>query len=175
MKKTFLIFSLLASAFLMAGQKNTIVDVAVNAGTFDTLVTAVKEAGLAETLTSSGPFTVFAPTDEAFSKLPEGTLEQLLKDKEALKSILLYHVVPGTLQAKDVLAKTNLTSAEGSLIQVSTQDEARVNGTKILKTDIKADNGIIHVIDEVILPPKKASKSKSSCTSSCTADKTTTT
>ena len=168
--KKIAILILLSTGILFAGQKHTIVDVAIKAGTFNTLVKAVQVAGLDQTLIGEGPYTVFAPTDEAFSKLGPGVLEGLLEDKEALKSILLYHVVPGSLKSSDVLSKEKLTSAEGSIINVSTDKGGMINQSKITATDISASNGVIHVIDQVILPPEKSAAaascgSKSSCSS----------
>jgi len=163
MKKMTIIL-ILSAGMLFAGQKETIVAVAVKAGSFNTLVKAVQAAGLADTLTGNGPFTVFAPTDEAFAKLAPGVLEGLLNDKEALKSILLYHVVPGKMMASDVLSQEKLISAEGSPITVSSKMGAKVNQSSITATDIKASNGVIHVIDQVIIPPQKATSS-SSCSS----------
>lgn len=121
-----------------------IVDVAASAGSFNTLVTAVKAAGLVETLKGEGPFTVFAPTDAAFAKLPKGTLEALLADKDKLIQILTYHVVPGKLNATSVVASSELATVEGSNLKVS--------DIKIAKTDVMASNGVIHVIDEVLIP-----------------------
>jgi uncharacterized surface protein with fasciclin (FAS1) repeats len=121
-----------------------IVDTAVSAGSFDTLVTAVQAAGLVDTLKSDGPFTVFAPTDEAFAKLPAGTLESLLADREKLAAVLKYHVVLGKLDAQAVTSKTTLETAEGSALPVG--------DIKIVDTDIMTSNGIIHVIDEVLIP-----------------------
>ena len=132
-----------------------IVETAISAGSFETLVAAVKAAGLVETLQGEGPFTVFAPTDEAFAKLPAGTVENLLKpeNKDKLTAILTYHVVPGDLMAKDVLSMKYLETAQGEKIKVSMKDgKAYVDGAEILKTDIKTSNGVIHVIDAVILP-----------------------
>ena len=132
--------------------KKDIVDTAVAAGSFNTLVTAVKEAGLVDTLKGDGPFTVFAPTDEAFAKLPKGTLEALLADKDKLTAVLTYHVVPGNLMAEDVVSKSSLASVQGNSISVSTSGGAKVDNANIVKTDIKCSNGVIHVIDSVILP-----------------------
>lgn len=133
-----------------------IVTIAADAGMFKTLVAALTEAGLIETLKSKGPFTVFAPTDEAFAKLPKGTLEGLLKDKEALKKILLYHVVSGNVMSTDVVKLTEAKTVEGSKVKISVKDgKVMINDAKIIKADIKASNGVIHVIDTVILPPAK--------------------
>lgn len=124
--------------------KPDIVDTAVLAGNFTTLVKAAEAAGLVDTLKGDGPFTVFAPTDEAFAKLPEGTLESLLADKEKLAAILKYHVVAGRLDSSEVVGKERLMTVEGS--------ELPVDSIRIASTDIMTSNGIIHVIDEVLLP-----------------------
>ncbi|MEY3175933.1 MAG: hypothetical protein RLZZ436_3847 [Planctomycetota bacterium] len=131
-----------------------IVDVAVGAGKFGTLVAAVKAAGLVETLKGEGPFTVFAPTDEAFAKLPAGTVESLLKpeNKDKLVAILTYHVVPGKLKAADVVAAKELKTVNGKAAPISTEGGAKIGGASIIKTDIEASNGVVHVIDAVILP-----------------------
>jgi len=135
-----------------APEKN-IVETAVGAGQFGTLVTAVKAAGLVETLSGPGPFTVFAPTDEAFGKLPAGTVEALLQDKAKLTSILTYHVVSGKYMAADVLKTSSLESVQGQKISISLKDGAPMaDNAKIIKTDIVCSNGVIHVIDAVILP-----------------------
>ena len=129
-----------------------IVDTAVSAGQFKTLVKAVQEAGLVDTLKSKGPFTVFAPTDEAFAKLPSGTLEALLKDKQKLAAILTYHVVPGKVMAAQV-KPGQVKTVQGQSLTVSTMDGAvMVDSAKVIKTDIIASNGVIHVIDTVVLP-----------------------
>jgi len=132
-----------------------IVDVAVGAGSFNTLVAAVQAAGLEETLRSKGPFTVFAPTDEAFAKLPEGTVEALLADPQALADILLYHVVPGKVMAADVSDGLEAETAQGSTVSFAIHSDGvpAINGALITATDIEAFNGVIHVIDTVILPP----------------------
>lgn len=129
-----------------------IVDTAVAAGSFETLVAAVQAAGLVDTLKSDGPFTVFAPTDEAFAKLPEGTVESLLKDKEALTKVLTYHVVPGKVMAKDVVGLTSAKTVQGQSITIDTKDGVKVDNANVIKTDIETSNGVIHVIDSVILP-----------------------
>ncbi len=131
-----------------------IVDTAV-AGKFNTLVAAVKAAGLVDTLKGPGPFTVFAPTDEAFSKLPAGTLETLLKpeNKAKLQSILLYHVVPGRVLAQDVVNLDSAKTAEGQNVTIKIMNGGvMVNNAHVIKTDIAASNGVIHVIDTVLLP-----------------------
>lgn len=132
-----------------------IVQTATEAGSFNTLLTAATAAGLVETLEGPGPFTVFAPTDEAFAALPEGTLDSLLADPEALKSILLYHVVSGEVTADQVVGLTSADSVEGSPIAISVKDGTVYlnDSAKVVTTDIMAGNGVIHVIDAVILPP----------------------
>ena len=132
-----------------------IVATADGAGTFTTLLAAAKAAGLVETLQGEGPFTVFAPTDEAFAALPEGTLDSLLADPEALKKILLYHVVSGSVKAADVVNLTSAPSVEGSPIAIAVKDGMVYlnDAAKVTATDIMAANGVIHVIDQVILPP----------------------
>jgi len=145
---------ILGSAHLNANMgEKTIVETAIAAGSFNTLVTAVKAAGLVETLSSEGPFTVFAPTDDAFSKLPAGTIEALLQDKEKLTAILTYHVVSGKVMAADVLNLTSAKTVNGQSITIKVMDgTVMVNGAKVIKTDIVCSNGVIHVIDAVILP-----------------------
>jgi uncharacterized surface protein with fasciclin (FAS1) repeats len=129
-----------------------IVDTAVSAGSFTTLVTAVQKAGLVETLKGEGPFTVFAPTDEAFAKIPADKLNALLADKEALKKVLTYHVVPGKVMAKDVVKLQSAKTVEGQSIKIDTAMGVKVDNANVIKTDIIASNGVIHVIDTVILP-----------------------
>ena len=132
-----------------------IVDTAIAAGSFKTLVTAVKAAGLVETLKGKGPFTVFAPTDEAFAKLPAGTVENLLKpeNKNQLVAILTYHVVSGKVMSKDLAGKKTMAkSVEGGEISVDGTDGVKVDNAKVVTADIEASNGIIHVIDAVIMP-----------------------
>ena len=132
-----------------------IVATADGAGTFKTLLAAAKAAGLVETLQGKGPFTVFAPTDEAFAALPAGTLDGLLADPEALKKILLYHVVSGEVTADKVVGLTSADTVEGSPIAISVKDgKVYLNdAAQVVKTDIMASNGVIHVIDHVLLPP----------------------
>lgn len=134
-----------------------IVDTAVAAGDFNTLVAAVKAAGLVDTLKSEGPFTVFAPTDAAFAKLPEGTLDMLLKpeNKDKLAGILTYHVVSGKVKAKDVVTLSSATTVQGDDVSIMVKDGSVIlNGNStVIKTDIKTSNGVIHVIDTVIMPP----------------------
>ena len=144
------------SSNTFAGDKKTsknIVETAVAAGNFNTLAKALTEAGLVEELQKEGPFTVFAPTDEAFSKLPEGTLENLLKDKEALKKVLLYHVVSGKVMASDVVNLQSATTLEGNDVKIKTVDgNVMINNAKVIKADVGASNGVIHVIDTVLIP-----------------------
>lgn len=150
-------FSAIAGGSYKKNKKKDIVDTAVAAGSFTTLVAAVKAAGLVDTLKGDGPFTVFAPTDEAFAKLPEGTLENLLKpeNKDQLAAILTYHVVSGKVKAKDVVKLNEATTVQGSDVDIAVTDAGVVlNGnSNVVKTDIKTSNGVIHVIDTVILPP----------------------
>ena len=138
-----------------AAMAKDIVATATEAGTFSTLLTAATAAGLVETLQGEGPFTVFAPTDEAFAALPEGTLESLLADPEALKKVLLYHVVSGEVTADQVVGLTSADSVEGSPIAIAVRDgTVFLNDTaEVVATDVMASNGVIHVIDAVILPP----------------------
>ena len=138
-----------------AAPAKDIVDTAVGAGSFNTLVAAVKAAGLVETLKGKGPFTVFAPTDDAFKKLPPGTLEDLLKpeNKEKLKGILTYHVVAGKVMAKDVVKMKSAKTVNGQSVTISMKDkDVMVDNAKVTKTDIVCSNGVIHVIDAVVLP-----------------------
>ncbi len=150
MKKT-LIASILAISASFSVQAKDIVETAVSAGNFKTLAAALSAAGLVDTLKGAGPFTVFAPTDAAFAKLPPGTVDALLKDKVKLSAILTYHVVPGKVMAADVKAGM-VKSVQGSEIKVTTNNGVMVDGAKVTATDIVADNGVIHVIDTVILP-----------------------
>ena len=150
MKKP-LIASLLALGMAMSVQAKDIVDTAVAAGSFKTLATALGAAGLVDTLKGKGPFTVFAPTDEAFAKIPKADLDALLKDKAKLTAVLTYHVVPGKVMAKDVKAG-QVKTVQGSSITITTAGGVMVDKAKVVKTDIEADNGVIHVIDTVIMP-----------------------
>ncbi|UCE82715.1 MAG: fasciclin domain-containing protein [Deltaproteobacteria bacterium] len=131
-----------------------IVHTAIGAGSFNTLVAALQAADLTETLMTSGPYTVFAPTDEAFAQLPEGTLADLLKpeNKAKLQKILTYHVVSGTLMAADVTKLNSAKTLEGQMITIDTSDGVKVDDANVVKTDILASNGVIHVIDRVIIP-----------------------
>ena len=157
----FVIFSAMLFSMPVSAQSKDIVDTAISAGNFNTLVKAVQAAGLVETLKGKGPFTVFAPTDDAFGKLPKGTLEDLLKpeNKEKLVSILTYHVVPGKVMAADVVKKSKVKTVQGSYIKIKAKDgKVMVDKANVVKTDIGASNGVIHVIDAVIMPPEKAKK-----------------
>jgi uncharacterized surface protein with fasciclin (FAS1) repeats len=139
---------------VMIPPPSNIVDTLVNDGRFTTLVAAVKAAGLADTLSGTGPFTLFAPTDDAFKKLPAGTVETLLKDPQGqLKQILLYHVVPGKLMAADVVKLTSVKTVQGKNITISTKNGVMVNDANVTVTDIGATNGVIHYIDAVLIPP----------------------
>ncbi|MFW9907341.1 MAG: fasciclin domain-containing protein [Candidatus Thorarchaeota archaeon] len=129
-----------------------IVETAKDAGSFKTLLAAAAAADLVGTLTSKGPFTVFAPTDEAFAKLPEGTVESLLKNKKKLAQILTYHVVPGKVMAKDVLNLKKAKTVQGQEITIDTSSGVKVDNANVVQTDIETSNGVIHVIDSVILP-----------------------
>ncbi|MCW4023958.1 MAG: fasciclin domain-containing protein [Candidatus Bathyarchaeota archaeon] len=135
-----------------------IVDTAISAGNFKTLVAAVQAAGLVETLKSPGPFTVFAPSDDAFEKLPKGTVENLLKDVPKLKSILTYHVVAGKVTSADVVKLKTAKTVEGEEVKIDSSmwhghRMPKINDAKIVQADIMTDNGVIHVIDKVLIPP----------------------
>lgn len=143
--------ALLATAMVISAQAKDIVDTAVGAGSLKTLASALGAAGLVETLKGKGPFTVFAPADEAFAKIPKADLEALLKDKTKLTAVLTYHVVPGKVMAADVKAG-KVKTVQGSDITVTTTGGVMVDKAKVIKTDITADNGVIHVIDTVIMP-----------------------
>jgi len=149
MKKTLIAIALGAGALTAFAQD--IVDTAVKAGNFKTLVTAVQAAGLVDTLKGPGPFTVFAPTDEAFAKVPKAQLDALLADKAKLTKVLTYHVVPGAVMAKDVkpgMVKT----VEGGSLTLATTGGVTVNGAKVVQADVKASNGVIHAVDTVLMP-----------------------
>jgi uncharacterized surface protein with fasciclin (FAS1) repeats len=150
MKKT-LIASLLALGLAVSAHAKDIVDTAVSAGSFKTLATALQAAGLVDTLKGKGPFTVFAPTDEAFAKIPKADLDALLKDKAKLTAVLTYHVVPGKVMAADVKAG-KVKTVQGSELTLTTAGGVKVDNANVIKTDIVADNGVIHVIDSVVLP-----------------------
>jgi uncharacterized surface protein with fasciclin (FAS1) repeats len=150
MKKTLLALAVTVGMSSAAFAKD-IVDTAVAAGNFKTLATALQAAGLVDTLKGPGPFTVFAPTDEAFAKVPKDKLDALLKDKAALTKVLTYHVVAGKVMAKDVKAG-KVKTVQGSEFTVTTDKGVMVDGAKVVKTDIAASNGVIHVLDSVIMP-----------------------
>jgi uncharacterized surface protein with fasciclin (FAS1) repeats len=150
MKKSLIALAFSAGAVLSA-QAADIVDTAVGAGNFKTLVAAVQAAGLVDTLKGPGPFTVFAPTDAAFAKIPKADLDALLKDKAALTKVLTYHVVSGKVMAKDVKAGSVKTVQGGSLT-LATMGGVTVNGAKVVAADVAADNGVIHAIDTVVMP-----------------------
>jgi uncharacterized surface protein with fasciclin (FAS1) repeats len=144
--------ALLFSAASMSAMAGDIVETAMSAGNFNTLVTAVKAAGLVETLKGKGPFTVFAPTDAAFAKIPKASLDALLADKQKLAAVLTYHVVPGKVMAADVKSG-DVKSVQGSNIAVSAEGGAvKVDAANVIKTDVEASNGVIHAIDTVIMP-----------------------
>jgi len=141
-------------ASAQAAPTKDIVETAVAAGSFKTLAAALTAAGLVETLKGTGPFTVFAPTDEAFAKIPAATLDALLKDKAALTKVLTYHVVAGKVMAKDVVKLSKAKTVEGADVAIMvTNGKVMVNKAHVVKTDIEASNGVIHVIDSVIMPP----------------------
>lgn len=143
---------ILGGASAVAAEKD-IVDTAVGAGSFNTLVTAVKAAGLVDTLKGTGPFTVFAPTDEAFAKVPKATLDALLANPEKLKQVLLYHVVSGKVMAAQAVKLTSAKTVQGSSAKISAMGgQAKIDNANIVKTDIECTNGVIHVIDSVIMP-----------------------
>ena len=148
--KKFIAVAALAVASVGAQAKD-IVDTAVGAGTFNTLATALKAAGLVDTLKGKGPFTVFAPTDAAFAKVPKATLDALLADKAKLTAVLTYHVVSGKVMAADVKSGT-VKTVQGQNLNLGTMGGVTVNGAKVTSADIVADNGVIHVIDTVLLP-----------------------
>ena len=137
-----------------AGSSKDIVDTAVSAGSFETLVAAVQAADLVDTLKGDGPFTVFAPTDEAFAALPEGTVAELLKpeNKDQLTAILTYHVVPGKVMSGDLSNNMMATTVQGSDVTIMTEGGVMVQGASVVSADVEASNGVIHVIDKVILP-----------------------
>jgi uncharacterized surface protein with fasciclin (FAS1) repeats len=144
-----------------ARQDQTIVDIAVNDGRFTSLVAALQQAELVDTLSGEGPFTVFAPTDDAFAALPEGTLDSLFADIPALQSVLTYHVVSGKVMAADVVNLDSATTVQGETVDITVQDgNVMVNDANVIITDIEGSNGVIHVIDAVILPPSMAAGSE---------------
>ena len=150
------VFAQMDTKMVTKAVKNDIVQTAINNGNFTTLATALTEAGLVDALKGDGPFTVFAPTDEAFKNLPEGALDNLLKDKEALKNVLLYHVVSGNVSSKDVVKLDKATTLNGSDLKIMTKNgTVMINNADVIGADVEASNGIIHVIDKVLLPPTK--------------------
>ena len=154
--KRFMTAAALMGAIVLAptaaqAQGKDIVETAVAAGTFNTLAAALTAAGLVETLKGPGPFTVFAPTDEAFAKIPKATLDGLLADKAALAKVLTYHVVPGKVMAKDVKAG-KVKTVQGGSVTLATTGGVTVDGAKVVAADVAADNGVIHAIDSVVMP-----------------------
>lgn len=148
-----LAFAMLVPAVSHAEAPKDIVDTAVAAGNFKTLAKALTEAGLVDTLKGKGPFTVFAPTDEAFAKLPKGTVDALLKDKQKLTAVLTYHVVAGKVMAADAAKLTTAKTVNGKNLTIKAgKDSLHVDGATVVKADIAASNGVIHVIDTVLLP-----------------------
>lgn len=129
-----------------------LVETAIEAGNFKTLIKAVQEAGLVDTLSSDGPFTIFAPTDDAFSKLPTGTIDNLLKDKEKLTNILTYHVVPDKVMANEVANLNYAKTVNGKEVQIDTSKGVKIDKANVVKSDIECTNGVIHIIDNVLLP-----------------------
>ena len=155
MKKLFIASALGASLIASGSYAADIVDTASSNGSFKTLVAAVQAAGLVETLKGAGPFTVFAPTDEAFAALPAGTIDDLLKpeNKDKLTKILTYHVVSGKVMSGDLKDGMKAATVEGAEITVDLDNGAMVNDAKVVTADVAADNGVIHVIDKVLMPP----------------------
>ena len=149
MKKLLIAAAMVCTA--VAAQAKDIVDTAVSAGNFKTLAAALGAADLVPTLKGKGPFTVFAPTDEAFAKIPKADLDALLNDKAKLKAVLTYHVVPGKVMSKDLKAG-KVTTVQGSDVTISTMGNAMVNNAKVVSADVAADNGVIHAIDTVLMP-----------------------
>ena len=147
-----LITSFVGPTTATAAAEKDLVDTAVEAGSFTTLAQALTAAGLVDTLKGPGPYTVFAPTDEAFAKLPPGTLDALLADKAKLTKVLTYHVVPGRVMAADVVKLASAKTVQGQSVKISTQGGVKVDNANVTQTDIGASNGVIHVIDTVILP-----------------------
>ena len=148
-------FGMLGTSAAEQEAKKDIVDTAVGAGKFNTLVTAVKAADLVATLKGDGPFTLFAPTDEAFAKIPADTLDGLLKDKAALTGVLTYHVVAGKVMAADAVKLDSAKTVQGKSLNIVTKEgKVAINGANVVTTDIVCKNGVIHVIDAVLMPPK---------------------
>ncbi|MFN4032391.1 MAG: fasciclin domain-containing protein [Fimbriimonadales bacterium] len=145
-----------AVATSQRAERKDIVDTAIAAGQFKTLVKLVQEADLVDALRGEGPFTVFAPTDAAFAKLPKAQVDALLKDKEALKQVLLYHVVSGKVMSKDVVKLRSAKTLQGQNVNIRVQNKVvRINDARVVRADIECSNGVIHVIDKVILPPNR--------------------
>jgi uncharacterized surface protein with fasciclin (FAS1) repeats len=142
----------IAPAGVHAGSQKDIVDTAVAAGSFKTLASALQAAGLVETLKGPGPFTVFAPTDEAFAKIPKADLDALIADKAKLTKVLTYHVVPGKVMAADVSRLKEARTVEGKAVRIDASSGVKVNGANVVKADVEASNGVIHVVDSVLLP-----------------------
>ena len=136
----------------MKKKLKNIVETAIDAGNFKTLVKAVQEAGLVDTLSGEGPFTVFAPTDDAFSKLPKGMIEHLLEDKEQLTEILTYHVVADKVMSEAVVNLSKAKTANGKEVSINTEDGVKIDDAKVTQTDIECSNGVIHIIDAVLIP-----------------------
>ncbi len=155
-RKPFAALAAVAVLFIAApsarGQEKDIVDTAVAAGSFKTLATALQAAGLIDTLKGKGPFTVFAPTDEAFAKVPKADLDALLKDKAKLTAVLTYHVVAGKVMAADVVKLKEAKTVQGSSLKIDTTKGVKVDNANVVKTDIACSNGVIHIIDSVVMP-----------------------
>ena len=140
------------SVAVQAQSQKDIVDTAVAAGSFKTLAAALQAAGLVDTLKGKGPFTVFAPTDEAFAKIPKAALDALIADKAKLTKVLTYHVVAGKVMAADVVKLKEAKTVEGQMLKIDTSNGVKVNNAKVVKADVEASNGVIHVIDTVLMP-----------------------
>lgn len=143
---------LAAPATVRAGESKDIVDTAVAAGNFKTLASALTAAGLVDTLKGKGPFTVFAPTDEAFAKIPKADLDALIADKAKLTKVLTYHVVAGKVMASDVATLKSAKTVEGQMVKIDASNGVMINKSKVVKADIQTSNGVIHVIDTVLMP-----------------------
>ena len=143
---------LAAPAAVRAGESKDIVDTAVAAGNFKTLASALQAAGLVDTLKGKGPFTVFAPTDEAFAKIPKADLDALIADKAKLTKVLTYHVVAGKVMASDVTKLKDAKTVEGQMVKIDASNGVMINKSKVVKADIQTSNGVIHVIDTVLMP-----------------------
>ena len=143
---------LVAPSAVQAQSQKDIVDTAVAAGSFKTLASALQAAGLVDTLKGKGPFTVFAPTDEAFAKIPKAALDALIADKAKLAKVLTYHVVAGKVMAADVMKLKEAKTVEGQMVKIDTSNGVKVNNAKVVKADVEASNGVIHVIDTVLMP-----------------------